>query len=124
MSADSTQQEPADGSAESEKASRQNMPFGQRVAILDYVRALRSPIFATTKAEAAKQIAEALGFEVSWSQLKYIIEAVPEMNLQKNLVIGDEADRNLTLRVVALEAELKQLRENVAELFAKATLLK
>lgn len=102
--------------AESDKPSKDRMPFSQRVAIVDYVRALRSPIVAATKSEAAKLLAEAMGFEVSWSQLRYIIEQLPEQNLAAKFVFGDEADRNLTLRVVELEARVQKLFEAVQAL--------
>ncbi len=97
-----------------ETRERSVMPFAERVKLVDYLRALRSPIAAETKAEASKLVAEALGLELTWNHIRYVIEQMPADKLADKFVIGDEADRGLALKIIELEERVKNVETALA----------
>lgn len=105
MSTDTKTEVKADDNA---KPDRQQMSWPDRIAIVDYLRSLRAPLTFEQKAAAAAHVSTEAKVEVSWSQLRYLIDQFPLLKLDEKFIFGDEATiANLSLlgtRIIALES--------------------
>lgn len=106
-----------------EKAKRQSMSWEDRIAIVDWLRALRSPLVFESKAAAAAHVAAEAKAEVTWDQLRYMFDQLPKLKLDEKFIFGDEsAITNLSLletRIIALESFLAVATNNIGNLAAR-----
>lgn len=115
-----------------EKAKRQSMSWEDRIAIVDWLRALRSPLVFESKAAAAAHVAAEAKAEVTWDQLRYMFDQLPKLKLDEKFIFGDEQSvANISLfetRIIAIESALAQaindiggLKARIAELEGEAS---
>lgn len=109
------------------KPDRSMLSWEDRLAVVDYLRGLRAPLAFESKAAAAAHVFDQTAVEISWSQLKYLMEQFPKLKLEeKFLFADDQAITNLSLletRIIALESFLAHAIARIAVLEGAASSL-
>lgn len=109
------------------KSDRSTLSWEDRLAVVDYLRALRAPLVFEQKAAAAAHVSTESKVEINWSQLKYLMEQFPKLKLEEKFVFGDEsAITNISLletRIIALESFLAQAVNDIGGLKARVAQL-
>lgn len=113
----------SEGSKDESKSDRSVLSWEDRLAVVDYLRALRAPLVFEQKAAAAAHVSTESKVEINWSQLKYLMEQFPKLKLEEKFVFGDEsAITNLSLletRIIALESFLAVATNDIGSLKAR-----
>ena len=108
---------------EEDKAAvkRKTLTMGERIKVVNHLRAQVEPIVADSNAAVAALVSGATGIEINWQQLKYMIDdpSMAEWNLGtkvhvKSLLSGEDE------RWAAMEAKLAALTDRVLHLEANA----
>ena len=91
---------------EAAATKRKTLSLGERIKVVDYLRAQVEPIVADSNAAVAAIVSEATKVDINWQQLKYMIDDLTEMNLGSKVYVktaasGEEAAE---ARIAQLEA--------------------
>ncbi len=118
----------SEGSKDESKSDRSTLSWEDRLAVVDYLRALRAPLVFEQKAAAAAHVSTESKVEINWSQLKYLMEQFPKLKLEEKFVFGDESaiTNNLSLletRIIALESFLAVATNDIGTLKARVAQL-
>lgn len=113
----------SEGTKEEPKSDRQLLSWEDRLAVVDYLRGLRAPLAFESKAAAAAHVFDQTAVEISWSQLKYLMEQFPKLKLDEKFLFADEQSITsmslLETRIIALESFLAQATNNIGSLTAR-----
>lgn len=106
---------------EEDKAAtkRKVLTMGDRTKVIDYLRSRVEPIAADTGAAIAQVVSEATKVDISWQQLKYMIDDVSmeEWKLSEKVHIKSAPSSDAD-RVAALEAKVEDLLTRILRLEA------
>ncbi len=98
-------------------SKRKVLSFGERLKIIDYLRAQPEPIVADSNTAVATLVSSGSGVEIGWQQLKYMIddESLQEYKLGSKVhvrtLLTPEGER-----VAALESRLAVVEERLSVL--------
>ena len=76
-------------------AKRKTLSLRDRIKVIDHLRAQAEPIIADSNAALAVMVSNATGVDINWAQLKYMIDELPDMNLNskvhvKSMLSGED----------------------------------
>jgi chromosome segregation ATPase len=114
------QSEQAAEPVESE-GTRKPLSFGDRLKVVDLLRQAHEPFIADSKAAIAKLVSDASGIQISWAQLRYLIDDLEEYKLGDKIHVrtkdSPEARESLlTARIEAIQKQISDLSEQVTDL--------
>lgn len=100
-------------------SKRKTLSLMERVKVIDYLRSQPEPIVGDSNSAIAVHVSTATGVDINWSQLKYMLDELTDINLSakvhvKTLLTGDDE------RWAAMEAKLAALTDRVLHLEANA----
>lgn len=113
-------------------AKRKTLSLRDRIKVIDHLRAQAEPIIADSNAALAVMVSNATGVDINWAQLKYMIDELPDMNLNSKVHVKSmlstedqlqacyERDIEFLANVQKLEAKLVALTDRVLHLEANA----
>jgi hypothetical protein len=104
-----------------ETSTRRKLSLADRIKVIDYLRSQVEPIVADSNAAIASIVGTGSGVDISWTQLKYMLEELSELNLSAKVhvksLLSEEDQRQATYeRSIALEAAVAKLESRVAAL--------
>jgi len=113
-------------------AKRKTLSLRDRIKVIDHLRAQAEPIIADSNTALAVMVSNATGVDINWAQLKYMIDELPDMNLNSKVHVKSmlstedqlqacyERDIEFLANVQQLEAKLAALTDRVLHLEANA----
>lgn len=113
-------------------AKRKTLSLRDRIKVIDHLRAQAEPIIADSNTALAVMVSNATGVDINWAQLKYMIDELPDMNLNSKVHVKSmlstedqlqacyERDIEFLAKVQQLEAKLAALTDRVLHLEANA----
>lgn len=124
--ADGSELKEADKAAEGSK--RKTLTMGDRTKVIDCLRGRVEPFTAESNQAIASLVSEASKVDISWQQLKYMIddESMAEYKLGEKVHLKlplnlDDQAQALEARVVQLEEQMVQVTAAMLELTKRVT---
>lgn len=112
--------ESTESAAEESKRKRTVLSLHERIKVVDYLRGLAEPIVADSNNAIAAIVSEATKVAINYSQLRYIIDELSEMNLGskvhvKSLLSIDDQMQAAYERSLVIEAKIDNVVSHSAE---------
>lgn len=112
--------EVTEGGEASAASKRKTLSLMDRVKVIDYLRSQPEPIVGDSNGAIAVHVSTATGVDINWSQLKYMLDELTDINLSAKvhvkvqpLLTGEDE------RWAAMEARAAQLDARITALEAK-----
>lgn len=116
MMSDGTENMVAEQEDEKAASKRKTLSLGERIKVVDYLRARVEPIVADSNMAIAAVVSDATQVEINWQQLKYMIDdpTLADMRLADKVHVKSPLTEDaLEMRVAQLEAKLADLTSRV-----------
>lgn len=108
------------GEQEASASKRKTLSLGDRIKVIDYLRAQPEPIVGDSNGAIALHVSTATGVDINWSQLKYMLDELTDINLSAKVHVKSLPLSGDDERWAAMEAKLAALTDRVLHLEANA----